>query len=124
MSRTKQAEISRLILDYVKQHGSVTFIDLQKHMEKFINPYGKYAMEYEPNATIWFYMSKEFAEAIQSLLDNEILRLVYSSELEYLKAGVIVTLPVAGKRPPRKGYKKRRWMPLALEINDKKEKKG
>ena len=124
MSATKQAEISNLILDYVRQHGLVTFIDLQKHMEKFINPYGKYAMEYEPNATIWFYMSKEFAEAIQSLLDNEILRLVYSSELEYLKAGVIVTLPVAGKRPPRKGYKKRRWMPLALEINDKKEKKG
>ncbi len=123
MSRTKQAEISNLILDYVRQHGSVTFIDLQKHMEKFIDPYGKYAMEYEPNATIWFYMSREFAEAIQGLLDEGTLRLVYSSELEYLKAGVIVTLPVAGKRQPKEGYKKPRWIPLALEINDKKGKK-
>jgi len=123
MSRTKQAEISNLILDYVKQHGSVTFIELQEYMEEFIDPYGKYAMEYEPNAIIWFHMSKELAEAIQGLLDKEILRLVYSSELEYLKAGVIVTLPVAGKRQPKEGYKKPRWIPLALEINDKKGKK-
>ncbi len=123
MSRTKQAEISRLILDYVKQHGSVTFIELQEYMEEFIEPYGNQAMEYEPNAIIWFYMSKELAEAIQGLLDKEILRLVYSSELEYLKAGVIVTLPVAGKRQPKEGYKKPRWIPLALEINDKKGKK-
>ena len=124
MDTIKQNKISNLILDYIRRHGSVTFIELQEYMEKFIDPYGKYAMEYEPNAIIWFYMGKEFAEAIQSLLDKEILRLVYSSELAYLKAGVIVTLPVAGKRPPRRGYKKRRWMPLALEINDKKEKKG
>lgn len=119
MSTTKQAEISKLILDYVKKHGSVTFIDLQKYMEKFIDPYGDQAMEYGPNAIIWFYMSKEFAEAIQSLLDKEMVRLVYSSELEYLEAGVIVTLPVASKRPPKQGYKKPRWMPLALEISNK-----
>jgi len=103
--------LSEQIIKYVDENDYVTFANLQKHIQKFINVSGNWLLEKEENLILWDGISEEFADYLVSLIDKEIFLYYPAPSFLYWVDGKMLDYPIASK--PR-AYKRPHWLPVYL----------
>lgn len=68
------------------------------------------------NATLWQGVSEEFTEVIRRAVDTQRIHWYPTTPLVYAIDGRMLALPVIGGRPPKGGYRERRWLPVVFNV--------
>lgn len=117
----QEAEAGNLraaIVEYIREFDWVTFPELQRKFEPYMNVRGHTGILLEnKNIVFWGGLSQELADLIMALDADGAIRYEPASPLAYLVDGGLLTLPLA-RRPPRNGYKKLHWLPVCLRLED------
>ena len=112
-------ETSRLLSDivgYIRTRGAlVTFAELGRNVSGFK---GNKTLLYEDrNIVLWADLSVGAVEALQSLMEEELICLNGASILTYLNDGITIDLPIASPSVAR--YTRPHWWPTTLSLSDK-----
>lgn len=110
------SEIVRAMADRIAQRvqsgGGVSFVELEQLFNKD-EVQGDYFLQSPPNCIWWTGVSREFAESVWLCIDRGDIVPTPTSPIVYFVDGKAPNLPVA-KRPPKRGYKDPRWLPVVF----------
>ena len=110
----REGDIEGAIVSYVEENDWVTFPELCRQLEQFLETRGTHAVAMrEPTLILWLGMSERLADAFDTVLRAGRVYPHSASLLTYLVDGGILHLPLA-KRIPRNGYKTEHWLPVCL----------
>ncbi len=99
------------IYKYISTSGYVSFADLARRISGFN---GDYEMALRDDLLLWSNMSEEATNALIELQKENKIEMEPCSAFIYLVDGMSLRLPVATSHRPKKGYKKRHWLPVTF----------
>jgi hypothetical protein len=105
----KAEEMSQKILDYIDEYGDASFANLMRLLGE--DAKGDLGLEILPNVFLWADMSQSLIDALAAI--QHLLEIRVTSVLVYLVDGHSLNLPT-GKRIPKNGVRKPRWVPVVL----------
>jgi hypothetical protein len=111
----ERSEIEQLIVDYIKEHKAVTFVQLQDDLAKHLPTKGDRDLNLLPNCIVWSGLSDELAVPLLTLLHDRVIDLDDVDPLVYFIDGRALDLPLA-ICPPKNGYREPRWLPAILRL--------
>ena len=109
----EKERIKSEIIHLIRKYHSVTFPQLNRKIEKFKGNREMGLLEH--NIIFWAGLSKEAIVAINELEQEKFFRFEDSDILIYGLDGEILTYPIAKQH---RKYKKPRWAPVMLVLND------
>ena len=107
--------ISDAVIEYVRRNDYVSFPELVRHFEPYLETRGTQCITIAPHLLLWAGVSEQFADILCTLLNEEKLHLHPASIWVYLADGGFLTLPIP-KRRPRDGFKQDYWLPTVLRL--------
>lgn len=112
---TQRTEFEQLIMNYIREHEAVTFVQLMDDLRTRFTTKGDRVIELSPNRIAWAGLSECLATALASLVRENVVALDPVDPLIYLVDGASLDLPLAN-RPPKSGYRKPHWVPVVLRL--------
>lgn len=108
---------AQAIIDQVRSTGGGTsFVEVNRALEKAgMHVRGDYAIDLGQNVIAWAGVSEEYVNAVRAALDTGQIHMAPTIPLVYIIDGQTLSLPIA-KTPPRGGYKRPHWAPVALNV--------
>ena len=89
--------LEEFILDYIRQHRSVTFGELKQAGTDAGYPMDGDLELGHGDGYLWSCMSREFAEAVSNLIDRQEVRVVPTTKLDILVSSPTI---IVAKQPP------------------------
>lgn len=102
--------MAKQIVDYVRDYGGVSFVELERKIEGFKGDRALYFPSY-PNLILWPWVSPEAVEALNSI--TGIIEVKPCSFLVYMTDGKIPDMQIAKQA---KAYETERWLPVVFSI--------
>jgi hypothetical protein len=112
-NENKGVKMKEQILAYIKKTGGgVTYVELCRHIEGFSGDLAHVVGKYK-NIIFWQGVSREGAESLVALVNENKITPAQTSALTYAIDGEVSTLPIA--KGLRK-YKSPRWLPTVYNL--------
>lgn len=99
-------------------NGAVSFVEIERMLAPYVEVKGDVSIGigiHNKNIIFWAGLSEKVAQAIIDLEINGKIHFRPTNTFVYLIDGKALTYPIA-KRPPKKGYKDLRWLPVCLYL--------
>lgn len=115
--REQLSEAAQAVLEYIKDHGTTTFVEISRVLEGCGVPTeGDRALFLgDSNICLWAGMSEEFIAVMHELQAARAIHPTATNLLVYLIDGGMLDMPIA-KNPPKNGYKKPHWAPVVMNV--------
>ena len=109
---TLEVELRKEILDFVREHGGVSFVEIARLLgDRFKGEYAV-AVPGFPNVVLWSGIDADVADVLCDLLQSGDIEMKPTDPLVYMMDGGYSGLPVAHKLWP---YKKPHWLPVVFD---------
>lgn len=111
-------ELKVYIINYIKYHTHITFIDLEELFESLHIEYrGEFTFVHVDNVNIvlWHEWSNEMINLIGDLLTSDQLELERTNVTTYVRHGMYLDLPVLINPF---GYSGTSWLPVQLKLSE------
>lgn len=116
--KAQAGDLQGAVLEYVRQFDFVTFAELQRRLEPFAAVRGQISISLSNlGLVLWAGLSDPLADAILALVKAGELRYEATDQFAYWLDGMVLDLPLP-RRVPRGGYKRPRWLPVCLRLDD------
>lgn len=107
MPNIQQAEMKTALINYIKNRGSVSHVELCRDVPGFS---GNDTAAHPNNVLLWQGVNLDFYNVLRTLIANDLIEAVVTSPFIYVIDGVTLSLPIAKRLD--KVYKKPHWLPL------------
>ena len=114
----EQEKMKTIILNFIRTHEGTSFVEIERLFERngFDYKGNVNIIESEEYSNIihWDGWNEAAVDILKDLVNNRIVRMVYSNIIIYLMDGKTLNLPLAKRRIK---YKNPHWSPCVFSIN-------
>lgn len=107
----KNKKNAEAMVEFIRYFDWVSFIQLQRAFEPYMQVYGNILIEMEDNVILWSGMSQEFTDMVLNLIKAKKIYYHPGAMLNYMMDGGVLDIPLYKQK---REYKTPHWVPTML----------